>query len=68
MKEKADSSLDIIADGKANREFPIKYFPVEQTKVIMYDLKNEYDFANRQGYFLNEYHSADKSKLSQIYK
>lgn len=69
LKRKSDLLLDKIADGTANEEFSVKYFPIEQTKAIMYDLKNKCDFKNRQGHFLNEYYySADKSKVSLIYE
>lgn len=68
IKQKADSLLDKIADGTANGEFSVKYFPIEQTEVLMYDLRNQCDFKNRQGHFLNEYYTADKSKVSLIYE
>lgn len=68
VKERADVLLDKIADGTAENEIPIKYFPLEQTKIIMDDLKNKCDFKNRQGHFLNEFYSTDKSKVSLIYE
>lgn len=68
LKRRSDLLLDKIADGTANEEFSVKYFPIEQTEVVMYDLKNKCDFKNRQGHFLNEYYSADKSKVSLIYE
>jgi len=68
FKDKADALLDKIANGTADEEFPVKYFPFEQTKAIMYDLRNKCDFKNRQGHFLNEYYSTDKSKVSLIYE
>lgn len=68
IKNKTDLLLDKIANGTANEDFLVEYFPIEQTEGIMYDLKNKCDFKNRHGHFLNEYYSADKSKLSLIYE
>ncbi|MGN7787352.1 hypothetical protein ACTJIJ_22650 [Niabella sp. 22666] len=68
IKAKADALLDKIADGTAEEEFSTKYFPIEQTKTLMYDLKNNCDFKNRHGHFINEYFSADRSRVSLIYE
>lgn len=55
VKNKADSLLEKIALGTALNEFPVDKFPKEQSISFLSDLKNNCDFANRKGHFINDY-------------
>lgn len=54
-KKKSDTLLEKIATGNALSEFPEKYFNQEQTKLILNKIKNNCDFANRKGNFINDF-------------
>ena len=68
IKNKADSLWEAIATGNAEPELTPKFFPPEQTKIILSDLQYKCDFKNRKGNFLNSYYSPDKSHISLIYE
>ncbi len=70
-KEKCDTLLDAIGDGKANDLFPTKYFPPEQTVTLMDDLKINCDFKKRKGNFINDYYEkiiGGDNKIILIYE
>jgi len=48
--------FDSIASGNANKMFPAEYFSRQQTNDLMLQLKNDCDFKNRKGNFLNDYY------------
>ncbi len=56
--------------GKAYNAFPEKYFPTNQTKALMDELKDKCDFVNRKGIFINEYlqESSNGNSISFIYE
>lgn len=54
-KLRADKLLNDISLGRAYGAFPEKYFPINQTYALMDELKNECDFPNREGVYINEY-------------
>ena len=68
VKNKADSLWEAVATGNAEPELTPKYFPPEQTKIILSDLQYKCDFKNRKGNYLNSYYSPDKSHISLIYE
>ena len=68
LKQKAEILFEKISNGNARNEFSPKYFPIDQTDAIMFDLKNKCDFKNRKGHFVNEYYSKNKSHISLIYE
>lgn len=55
-KEKSDILLDAIGNGTANDMFPVKYFPKDQTVSLMSELRNNCDFKNRKGNFINDFY------------
>ena len=69
-KIKADKLLNDISLGKAYNAFPEKYFPTNQTKALMDELKDKCDFVNRKGIFINEYlqESSNGNSISFIYE
>jgi hypothetical protein len=70
-KASADELLESIAAGSALELFPEERFPAEQAKVILTDLKNKCEFANRKGHFINDFYHKEingNDKLSLIYE
>ncbi|MCK9451225.1 MAG: hypothetical protein M0Q90_06000 [Bacteroidales bacterium] len=69
-KSEADKLLNDISLGNAYSAFSEKYFPAEQTVALINELKNECDFANRKGVFINDYIQAttDGKRVSFIYE
>lgn len=70
-KEKSDMLLDAIGNGTANKLFPTKYFPEDQTVSLMADLKNNCDFKNRKGNFVNDFYqkvAGGYNKIILIYE
>ncbi|MBV6419606.1 MAG: hypothetical protein DAHOPDDO_00829 [Ignavibacteriaceae bacterium] len=57
-KKLSDKLLDDIAVGHANAAFSEQYFPSDQTKIILSELKNKCDFANRKGNFVNDFYES----------
>lgn len=70
-KAKSDALLDAIGNGTANDLFPTKYFPKEQTVSLMGDLKENCDFKNRNGNFINDFYEkieGGDNKIILIYE
>lgn len=70
-KERSDMLLDAIGNGTANDLFPAKYFPEDQTVSLMADLKNNCDFKNRKGNFVNDFYqkvAGGDNKIILIYE
>lgn len=55
-REKADLLLEKIGKGGGSEDFPEEFFPSQQTKLILSELVNHCDFANRKGAFVNDYY------------
>ncbi len=55
-KTMSDALLDSIATGNAESQFPIKYFNPAQTNIILGELKNNCDFSQRKGHFINDFY------------
>lgn len=55
-REKADLLLEKIGKGGGTEDFPEELFPPQQTKLILSELVNHCDFANRKGVFINDYY------------
>lgn len=55
-REKADLLLEKIGKGGGAEDFPEELFPPQQTKLILSELVNHCDFANRKGVFINDYY------------
>lgn len=55
-REKADLLLEKIGKGGGSEDFPEEFFPAQQTKLILAELVNHCDFANRKGTFINDYY------------
>ena len=69
--ERSRELLDKIAAGTAIEEFPEKYFPKDQTVVLMYQLQNNCDFKDRKGNFINDYYEKNPEapdRVSFIYE
>lgn len=62
-KRKGGQLLDDIANGLAEKGFPVKYFPKEESLTWLHALKNFCDFKNRKGHFINDYQSTHYFKL-----
>lgn len=70
-KEKGDMLLDAIGNGTANEMFPVKYFPKDQTVSLMSELRNNCDFKNRKGNFVNDFYQkviGGNNKIILIYE
>jgi len=68
---KSRELLDKIAAGTAIQEFPEKYFPRDQTVVLMNQLQNNCDFKDRQGNFINDFYERNSEapdRVSFIYE
>lgn len=59
--------MEKIAIGEALHEFPSKYFPPEQTELILGDLRDKCDFKNRSGRFINDFFKENVGDTDQIY-
>ncbi|HWB92123.1 MAG TPA: hypothetical protein VG605_09730 [Puia sp.] len=69
--EKSGELLDKIAEGTAIEEFPEKYFPKDQTVILMDQLQNNCDFKDRKGNFINDYYEKNlggEDRVSFIYE
>jgi hypothetical protein len=70
-KEKSDILLDAIGNGTANEMFPVKYFPKHQTASLMSELRNNCDFKNRKGNFINDFYqkvAGSDDEITLIYE
>jgi hypothetical protein len=66
----AEDILINISLGKSSDKFPEKYFSRSQTLILMSELKNKCDFANRRGNFINDFYQKgqDFERVSFIYE
>lgn len=69
-KRMSELLLDRIGEGTAIEDFPEKYFPREQGESLLYDLKENCDFKNREGVFVNDFTSTHNTqwRASFIYE
>src|SRR4030042_5458726 len=67
---KAEDLIVKIALGNALDEFPEKYFNSSQGLLILDDLRNKCDFANRKGNFINDFYQNEHGceRVSFIYE
>lgn len=69
-RKMTEDLLISISSGNANDKFPEKYFPYSQTILLMSELKNKCDFANRKGNFINDFYQKRQGndRVSFIYE
>ncbi|MDB5146210.1 MAG: hypothetical protein JWQ57_230 [Mucilaginibacter sp.] len=65
-KQYADQLLEDISKGTALKDFPVEIFPPSQTLIILNDLKNKCDFANRKGNFVNDFYRKKPGGIDQV--
>lgn len=69
-KRMSELLLDRIGEGTALDEFPEKHFPREQGERLLHALKEDCDFKNRKGVFVNDVTSTFNTqwRVSYIYE
>ena len=65
-KIKSEELLDAIGNGNATNLFPTKYFPPDNINPILDLLKNNCDFANRKGVFVNDFYVKNFNDVDQL--
>ncbi len=65
-KIKSEELLDAIGNGNATNLFPTKYFPPYKINVLLYQIKNNCDFANCKGVFINDFYEKNLNDIDQL--
>lgn len=66
-QKNASYIMNNLTDEKIFKEFPEKYFPKEQIKIFISDLKNKCDWSNRNGKFVDFFTMNNNGKNSTAY-